>query len=37
MYMCWVTRMDHLRSVEPPSRNMQQCCAHVDVEEGDGA
>jgi hypothetical protein len=29
--------MDHPRSMEPPPRNMQQCYAHVDVEEGDGA
>jgi hypothetical protein len=29
--------MDHLRSVEPPPRNVQQCYAHIDVEEGDGA
>jgi hypothetical protein len=31
-------RMDHLRSVEPPPRNVQQCYAHVDDnEEGGGA
>jgi hypothetical protein len=29
--------MDHPRSMEPPSRNVQQCYAHVDIEEGDGA
>jgi hypothetical protein len=29
--------MDHPRSVEPPPRNVQQCYAHIDVEEGDRA
>jgi hypothetical protein len=29
--------MDHPRSMEPPLWNVQQCYAHVDVEEGDGA
>jgi hypothetical protein len=29
--------MDHLRRVEPPPQNVQQCYAHIDVEEGDGA
>jgi hypothetical protein len=30
--------MDHLRSVEPPPRNVQQCYAHVDDNErGEGA
>jgi hypothetical protein len=29
--------MHHPRSVEPPPRNVQQCNAHADVEEGDGA
>jgi hypothetical protein len=26
--------MDHPRSVEPPSRNVQQCYAHIDDNEG---
>jgi hypothetical protein len=29
--------MDHLSSMEPPPRNVQQCYAHIDVEEGDEA
>jgi hypothetical protein len=29
--------MDHLRSGEPPPRNMQRCYAHVNVEKGDRA
>jgi hypothetical protein len=29
--------MDHPRSVKPPPQNVQQCYAHVDIEEGEGA
>jgi hypothetical protein len=38
LYMSLAPGMDHLRSMEPPPQNMQQCYAHVDDnEEGDRA
>jgi hypothetical protein len=37
LYVSLAPRMDHPRSVEPPLQNVQQCYAHIDVEEGDGA
>jgi hypothetical protein len=36
LYVSLAPGMDHPRSVEPPPRNVQQCYAHVSVEEGEG-
>jgi hypothetical protein len=37
LYVSLAPGMDHSRSMEPPPWNVQQCYAHVNVEEGDGA
>jgi hypothetical protein len=37
LYVSLAPGMDHPRSVEPLPRNVQQCYAHVNVEEEDGA
>jgi hypothetical protein len=34
LYVSLAPRMDHPRSMEPPPRNVQQCYAHVDDNEG---